>query len=77
MVTKTRASSHALARDLEVVSMALSEIVFEEDISEESLFTGIQAFLMALESSGQVDAGTIKNHLLQMAEYFHDIRNKA
>ena len=77
MVTQARAGQVPSARDLEEVSMALAGVVLNGDMNQDSFFSGIQAFLMALETSGQVDAYTIKERLIQMASYFNDIKNIA
>ena len=77
MVTQIRASSEARNLEVEVVTMALAEVVLNGDVSLESIMSGIQAFLMALETSGQADGYLIGCHLNEMAPYFQARKNKA
>jgi hypothetical protein len=77
MVTQIRASSEARNLEVEVVTMALAEVVLNGDVSLESVMSGIQAFLMALVASGQADAGPVGCHLHEMAPFFESMKNKA
>ena len=77
MVTQIRASQEARNLEVEVVTMALAEVILNGDLSLESVMSGIQAFLMALEASGQADGYSIGCHLHDMAPYFQSRKNKA
>jgi hypothetical protein len=54
----------------EVDGTALSCVMIDGKISSKTMLLGVHAFLMALEESGNANAGKVAAELSRMSEYF-------
>jgi hypothetical protein len=66
----------ALTEDLKAVTESLSSVMIQRTIPLKTVLMGMQAFLVALQTSGHAKTTEISEELSQMAAYFRSLAPK-
>jgi hypothetical protein len=65
--------SDDLNDELKAITEPLVNVMIVRKISPKDMLLGIHAFLMALQASGNADAGDISEELSRMADYYRSL----